>query len=191
MDEYGRPLYGDVFGVLNTESDTSLDNVDKTTKWGELIITETQYESEEEEEEAEEAEEEGKERRGRGNQSVTGTETPADGMTSFSTGLETPDVIDLRKRAAGTETPDTTFGNGELYQVVKEKSVMMGGGGGGVTNQLFASDRTYIIPGKESTSYQDDDGDVREDGEEEDDKGKRKRRLDSSSVAKKYKEFKF
>ena len=77
-------------------------------------------------------------------------ETPStlEGISSTVSGLETPDTIDLRKRA-GTDTPDTLAGGSyprELYQVVQEKKVA--GGNAGEGGQFFGSDKTYVLPGK-------------------------------------------
>ncbi|KAJ8566854.1 hypothetical protein K7X08_002676 [Anisodus acutangulus] len=85
VDEYGRPLYGDVFGVLQQDQPNYEDEpVDKTKHWGDL--------EEEEEEEEEEVEEEMEEEELEdGIQSV-------DSLSSTPTGVETPDFIDLRKQ---------------------------------------------------------------------------------------------
>ena len=71
--------------------------VDKSTHWGDL-------ESEEEESEEEEEEEE--------EQAEVDTESLADGLTSvvsgyssLPSGIETPEVLDLRKGKAGGEGP--------------------------------------------------------------------------------------
>jgi len=71
-------------------------------------------------------------------------ETPStlEGIASTVSGLETPDVIDLRKRA-GIETPDAS-GPRELYHVIQEKKVA----GASDSANLFSSDRAYILPGK-------------------------------------------
>ena len=188
VDEYGRPLYGDVFGVLGNDADGASDEVDKVTRWGELTVTEPEYEEESEEEEEDEEKPVSK---GRG-VVTSGIETPmTDGINSVTTGIQTPDIIDLRKRAVGgLETPDTVYGAPrELYQVIQEKATV-----GGVNGQLFGSDRTYVLPGKEGEGEGDGRGEkgVEEEGDEgEEGKGKRKRRIDSSNVAKRYKDFKF
>lgn len=193
VDEYGRPLYGDVFGTLGVEVEVVSEVVDTTTKWGELVVTETQYEDDADEEDEDEDDEEADGTgSGYGHAGASGLETPntAEGLSSVHTGLETPDVIDLRKRAGGMDTPDTLYSgqSRELYTIIQEKSVQ-----GGVAGQLFGSERTYAIPsagdadggGEEGASGQTDDS------QGDDDKGKRKRRVDSSNIAKRYKDFKF
>ncbi|KAG5023318.1 hypothetical protein JHK85_019660 [Glycine max] len=82
VDEYGSPLYGDVFGVHQQDQPNYEEEpVDKTKHWGDL------EEEEEVEDESEEMEEEELEA---GIQSV-------DSLSSTPTGVETHDVIDLRK----------------------------------------------------------------------------------------------
>ena len=187
VDEYGRPLYGDVFGVSEIEDDVT---VDRTTRWGQL--EEVEEEEEEEEEEQEEEIDEG------------GLQTPVtvDGLSTIA-GTETPDtIVDLRKRA-GQETPDSFTSSRELYQVLQEKAIKSGNG------ELFGSDRTYVLPkGDVQVSVNNDDleeqlkdKDQLRDayeaqtatGEEdqEDGKGKRKRRVDGTAATKRYKDFKF
>jgi splicing factor 3B subunit 2 len=150
VDEYGRPLYGDVFGMAATAEVDNGPEVDKEFRWGNLE-TEEFEETDEEEEEEEDLEELEDSSRGRstknGFESASGLDTPStlDGTSSMISGMETPDTIDIRKRA-GLETPDISVqgqGNRELYQVVKEKKASAAGSG-----QLFGSDRLYVLPGK-------------------------------------------
>merc|ERR1712070_206190 len=59
-------------------------------------------------------------------------------------GLETPDTIDLRKRA-GTDTPDTMSSYPqELYHVLEEKKVSNTRD----SATLFGSDHGYVLPGQ-------------------------------------------
>ena len=130
-------------------------------------------------------------------------ETPmtTDGISSVQTGLEVDGVIDLRKRAvvSGLETPDTLASGSyyqassgvskELYQVIQEKQVT-----GGTTGQLFGSDRTYVIPGQESSSANVTSAvEEREETADVGEKDKKKKRImdTTSNIAKKYKDFKF
>ncbi|XP_074662695.1 uncharacterized protein LOC141915170 isoform X2 [Tubulanus polymorphus] len=120
VDETGKPLYGDVFGTTTQELQVPVqeEEVDKTL-WGEM---ESESESEEESEEEEEEEEEEPDK--------TGLITPADGgitpsgLSSIPAGMETPDMIELRKKKIedlmeGGETP-------QLYQVLPEKKTTVG-----------------------------------------------------------------
>lgn len=131
VDEYGRPLYGDVFGVLQQEQPNYEEEpVDKTKHWGDL----EEEEEEEEEEEVEEEEEMGEEELEDGIQSV-------DSLSSTPTGVETPDVIDLRKQQR--KEPDRP-----LYQVLEEKEEKIAPG------TLLAPSHTYVI----NTGAQDKSG---------------------------------
>ncbi|XP_051126054.1 uncharacterized protein LOC127247979 [Andrographis paniculata] len=122
VDEYGRPLYGDVFGVLQQEQPNYEEEpVDKTKHWGDL----EEEEEEEEEEEVEEDEEMEEEELEDGIQSV-------DSLSSTPTGVETPDVIDLRKQQR--KEPDRP-----LYQVLEEKEEKIAPG------TLLAPSHTYVI----------------------------------------------
>lgn len=118
VDETGKPLYGDVFGTQSGDFQETVEEeeVDKT-QWGEL---ESESESEEESEESEEEQDE------------SGLVTPAEGLvtpsglTSIPLGVETPDMIELRKRRIedamdqGGDTP-------ALYTVLPEKKASVGG----------------------------------------------------------------
>ncbi|XP_052202991.1 uncharacterized protein LOC127808469 [Diospyros lotus] len=119
VDEYGRPLYGDVFGVLQLDQPNYEEEpVDKTKHWGDL----EEEEEEEEEEVEEEIEEEELED---GIQSV-------DSLSSTPTGVETPDVIDLRKQQR--KEPEKP-----LYQVLEEKEERIAPG------TLLGTSHTYVI----------------------------------------------
>lgn len=118
VDETGKPLYGDVFGTQGPDQKAAEEEeeIDKSN-WGEL-----ESESESEEESSEEEEE----------QDDTGLITPAEGlvtpsgMTSIPMGVETPDMIELRKRRIedamdqGGDTP-------ALYTILPEKKTAVGG----------------------------------------------------------------
>lgn len=120
VDELNRPLYGDVFGVTeeHNQPQVNYDVVDRTL-FGELESEEELEESEEEESEEEEegAGEPEEEERVTDESLKEGLVTPS-GMTSVLTvasGLETPDVIELRKgKAVEDEGPK------QLYQVIPE-----------------------------------------------------------------------
>ena len=203
MDEYGRPVYGNVFGTFSA-GDDELEAVDKSL-WGELV----EGESESEEEEEEEGDD-------RSEVQYRGVETPMtmEGISSVASGLETPDtVVDLRKRA-GLDTPDSTAGGPrELYYVVQEKQVI------GDKGQLFGSDKAYVLPGRGDVNISINPDQLEEELQEmgqqerlkdaysahaqgqgeggealddtDDARGKRKRRADASSLSKRSKGFKF
>jgi splicing factor 3B subunit 2 len=193
VDEYGRPIYGDVFGVLKNNEDPYHDaNIDKKSRWGELIITQQEEEDAEEEDEASEEEEEEEDQpQKKARTQVSGTETPMtlDGMSSVATGLETPGIIDLRKRS-GIETPNSMYTDvqpRDLYKVIPQKDV-----GHGNNNQLFDSERTYAFSeGNENGNDKSKDTDVGSTAGTQEANGKKKRRLDSSASVQKLKDFKF
>ncbi|XP_060666647.1 splicing factor 3B subunit 2 [Drosophila nasuta] len=139
VDENGKPLYGDVFGMNTLDLDNGIDEADiERNQWGELE-SESEESSEEEEEDGEDL----------GNQQdETGLVTPVEGLvtpsglTSVPAGMETPENIELRKKKIEAEMEDNE--TPVLYQVLPEKRTdrigasMMGSthvydiGGGGV-----------------------------------------------------------
>ncbi|MFH4978743.1 hypothetical protein AB6A40_005452 [Gnathostoma spinigerum] len=142
VDEMGKPLYGDVFGL----EAPNLPDVDDESRierrhWGEIGSDEDSSEESDEEEEEGEAQ-----------AAETGFITPAttegfatpSGMTSgVLTGVETPDTIELRKgkRAeesiSGGDTPAP-----QLYTVLQEKKVERIGG------QMMGSTHVYDLTKK-------------------------------------------
>ncbi|KAF8125954.1 DUF382-domain-containing protein [Boletus edulis] len=138
LDEYNRPLYGDVFGVLPKVSDVDVGEPIEKNTWGEL---EPEEEEEEEEEESESEAEEAPEAAAPtdGLQTPSGLETPS-GLTSVVStvagGLETPDFLELRKSAPSREREEDT-GPRSLYQVVPEKQTSVRG--------LMGSERGYDV----------------------------------------------
>jgi splicing factor 3B subunit 2 len=139
LDEYNRPLYGDVFGVLPKAGDPDMGEVVDRNLWGELEPEEEEEEESEEEEEEEEEETEAAPTDGI--QTPSGLETPSGMASVVSTvggGLETPDFLELRKNAtarASSEAADT--GPKSLYQVVPERQTSVRG--------LMGSERGYDI----------------------------------------------
>ncbi|KZV92887.1 DUF382-domain-containing protein [Exidia glandulosa HHB12029] len=135
LDEYNRPLYGDVFGVLPKHVDEGLGEPVEKTMWGEL-----EPEEEEEEEEESEEEEEAQEMEVAptdGMQTPSGLETPSGMASVVSTvpgGLETPDFLELRKNTGRVEE---SSGPRSLYQVVPERQTSVRG--------LMGSERGYDV----------------------------------------------
>lgn len=145
VDEYGKPLYGDVFG-LNASQMPDVDDESRIERrhWGEIG-------SEEESEEESDVEEEEEQTQGMAGQVPPegGYVTPAptegfvtpSGITTIP-GVETPgSTIELRKKRvvddssslAGSETPD------QLYTVLQEKKVER------VGTQFLAPSHVYDI----------------------------------------------
>lgn len=131
MDEHNRPLYGDVFGIVQGPEVANQGNINRE-HWGEIEIMEAE-ESEEEEEEDEEEEEEDEEEDEEpvdGMETPSGLATPGGYQSVASTvpgGLETPDFIELRKRRAAREETDEPSGPKELYRVIPERETSVKG----------------------------------------------------------------
>jgi len=121
VDEYGRPLYGDVFGVAAENQEEKEDNDLANDLWGTMDSASEDSDSSDEEEEENEEE------------NIDGIQTPAEsgmvtpsGISSVPSGMETPDMLELRKRKNqeesinGGETP-------QLYQVIPQKEAAIQG----------------------------------------------------------------
>ncbi|SAL95959.1 hypothetical protein [Absidia glauca] len=120
VDEFNRPIYGDVFGVTeeHAQPQMPIEPVDRTL-FGELESDEEIEESESEEEEEEEEEEQAEEKQEEDETLKDGLVTPS-GIASVSTvasGLETPDVIELRKEGGRRHEEPS---NKQLYQVLPQ-----------------------------------------------------------------------
>lgn len=140
LDEYNRPLYGDVFGVLPKVNNDDLGEPIAKDLWGELEPEEEDEEpsSSDEEEEEEEEPAQSAESIASGLQTPSGLETPSGMASVVSTiagGLETPDFLELRKNVprSTSEAP----GSRSLYQVLPEKQTNVRG--------LMGSERGYDV----------------------------------------------
>ncbi|XP_060826658.1 splicing factor 3B subunit 2 [Bombus pascuorum] len=123
VDETGRPLYGDVFGISRTPGGDNMDEEIDRGMWGEPESESSGDEDEDEDaEEGGEGEGEGKDGDGDASGLVTpgaeGLITPS-GITSIPAGLETPETIELRKKKIESEMEggDTPA----LYTVLQER----------------------------------------------------------------------
>ncbi|KAI5474913.1 splicing factor 3B subunit 2 [Pseudohyphozyma bogoriensis] len=142
LDDYGRPLYGDIYGV-NQAGEGALEAGEPVVKdpWGELEPDEEESEEEEESDEEDEDDEAPAPRGGL--ETPSGMDTPG-GFASVSTvaqGLETPDFLELRKRREerdGTQTEEEDA-NRSLYTVIPEREARMRG--------FMGSDRAYDVSG--------------------------------------------
>ncbi|KAG0707825.1 hypothetical protein DFH29DRAFT_599896 [Suillus ampliporus] len=140
LDEYNRPLYGDVFGVLPKVTDTNIGEPVDKNMWGELEPEEEEEEEEEEESDEEEDDETTESAPADGLQTPSGLETPSGMASVVSTvagGLETPDFLELRKTSARHPSDASESGPRSLYQVVPEKQTSVRG--------LMGSERGYDI----------------------------------------------
>ena len=177
VDETGRPLYGDVFGISRTSGADAMDEEIDRGMWGE-----PESESSGDEDEDEDAEEggeggdgEGKDGDGDASGLVTpgaeGLITPS-GITSIPAGLETPETIELRKKKIESEMEggDTPA----LYTVLQERRTeglgasMMGsthvydmtGAAGGQAPPSVIAARRGAISGSASDARAEKDGAV-------------------------------
>nr|XP_033328139.1 splicing factor 3B subunit 2 [Megalopta genalis] len=123
VDETGRPLYGDVFGISRAPGGDAMDEEVDRGMWGEPESESSGDEDEDEDaEEGGEGEGEGKDTDGDASGLVTpgaeGLITPS-GITSIPAGLETPETIELRKKKIESEMEggDTPA----LYTVLQER----------------------------------------------------------------------
>ena len=123
VDEQGRPLYGDVFGVYVEEKATKKLNPEEEKLWGEIPENAVEEEDEEEREAEMPVEEEKKEEE---------VSVPADVVIP---GSETPAAIQLRKEA-GDETP---YEPKSLYTHLEEVEVSGGEG-------FMPPTKKYVIP---------------------------------------------
>mmetsp|Transcript_24463 Transcript_24463/g.46367 ORF Transcript_24463/g.46367 Transcript_24463/m.46367 type:complete len:573 (+) Transcript_24463:224-1942(+) len=129
VDENGKPIYGDVFGVGTRDVNPYEEKVDKTSRWGDLL-EEEEDSDEEEDEEDEDDDDETMSHASLEEEIATGTASISS-LPSTATGLETPDTVDLRKRTS--DRP--------LYQVLDTQEASVGGA-------LMGSSHTYVIPGQ-------------------------------------------
>lgn len=149
VDETGRPLYGDVFGVARAPGSDAMDEEVDRGMWGE-----PESESSGEEDEDEEGEEigdgdmDGKEPDGDASGLVTpgaeGLITPS-GIASIPAGLETPETIELRKKKIESEMEggDTPA----LYTVLQERRTE------GLGGSMMGSTHVYDMTGASGQTH--------------------------------------
>ncbi|KAJ4459663.1 putative Splicing factor 3B subunit 2 [Paratrimastix pyriformis] len=154
VNEFGVPLYGDVFGVPQEDEQQPAEK----KLWGQL--EDEEEEPEEEEEEAPAQEPEGAPDQAALEEESAPTAAELASGTASMAGLETPDVVELRKRKdsgcgalnwlrlavvgpwaggrRGTETeePETSR---PLFQVLPEAQASVG-------QALFGSTTRYVVP---------------------------------------------
>ncbi|KAJ1901636.1 hypothetical protein LPJ66_000661, partial [Kickxella alabastrina] len=141
VDEFGRPLYGDVFAAASAQGDVPVaaaTNIaagvpqpigDLSTSekkyWGDLEVAESSDEEEDDDEDEDSdenansgAEEEANQPRGEAEAVGLTDEQLRSGMATIPSGLETPSVLQLRKQAAREDS--TT--NKQLYTILPEQA---------------------------------------------------------------------
>jgi len=143
VDEYGRALYGDVFGI-NAAKQTGRTKYDEPVMkgdhfFGELGSDDEESESEEESEDEEEEDEEEVEEE----EEVAVEEEEEEEEEEEA---DEPESIDLRKRSSKTTTTATGEDEPkELYKVLGEKEAKIG-------TALMGSERIYDVSGAASAS---------------------------------------
>jgi splicing factor 3B subunit 2 len=140
VDEFNKPLYGDVFGVMEKIAPPTEQAPVERELWGEIEEVEVEVD------EVEESEEEGDEEMAEemdmdgipanSDQEIpSGLETPS-GLTSTTpSGLETPDFLELRKSRFDVAPETQTQEQRDLYRVLSDKQRKKG----------FLGDRGYDI----------------------------------------------
>jgi len=143
VDEYGRALYGDVFGI-NAAKQTDRTKYDEPVMkgdhfFGELGSDDEESESEEESEDEEEEDEEEVEEE----EEVAVEEEEEEEEEEEA---DEPESIDLRKRSSKTTTTATREDEPkELYKVLGEKEAKIG-------TALMGSERIYDVSGAAASS---------------------------------------
>ncbi|KAL6070995.1 Splicing factor 3B subunit 2 [Balamuthia mandrillaris] len=138
VDQWGRPLYGDVFGTTATTLSQYAQPIERKP-WGELEEEEEEeegYSSSDEEESEEESEEEADQEEASLQEAARPAAQLAAGLAT-PTGIETPDTIDLRKRIATNEPEQEQR---PLFQVLQQQAAQVG-------SAAFGSAHTYQLPG--------------------------------------------
>lgn len=123
VDEFNKPLYGDVFGVMEKTAPPAEQAPVERDLWG--VIEEAEVEADEVEESEEEEEEEVGEEMDMDEVPTTdemdmpsGLETPSGLTSTVPSGLETPDFLELRKSRFDVAPEAQTQEQRDLYRVL-------------------------------------------------------------------------
>jgi splicing factor 3B subunit 2 len=148
VDEYGNPIYGDVFNQGGTGGGINGGGIDKdeefkpqaVSHWG-ALEEESEEESEEEESEDDDESAEDEEEGDEAAAFADGTASTISGIAStIPGGLETPVEVQLRKQQEehAARAPEAQQ---QLYQVLEEQKAGVGAAG------IMGSDHVYVVPG--------------------------------------------
>ena len=146
VDEFGRPLYGDVFGTAAPEPEERLLGGLSSEAWAAMEADISDEEESEDEDEGEDGD------ASVAGESVTDSDITAgiSSVSSMPSGLATPDSIHLRKMTAdglgtpsGTDTPDSIADPKQLYQILEQRDAKVG-------SAAFGSSHTYQVPSTKS-----------------------------------------
>ncbi|EMR08081.1 hypothetical protein PNEG_03521 [Pneumocystis murina B123] len=99
VDEFNRPLYGDVFGIVQPQAPPDSGEPVERQLWGQLEDIEEESEQEEDEEDDDEKDiSMNNQEMFDGIETPLGVETPSGMVSSVPSGIETPEYIELRKQ---------------------------------------------------------------------------------------------
>jgi len=155
VDEFNKPLYGDVFGVMEKIAPPAEQDPVERELWGEIEEAEEEIEEEEEseEEEAEEEQEAIEDMDGIPTDETiepSGLETPSGIASAVPSGLETPDFLELRKSRFDVAPEPQTREQRDLYRVLPEaqkKKGFLGSTGYDISQPTLDEDiATNVIP---------------------------------------------
>ena len=126
VDEYNRPLYGDVFGVMEKTAPAPEQDPIERELWGQIDEPEEEVEEPEDEEDEEDEEMEGDEMDGVPTDEIepSGLETPSGITSAVPSGLETPEFLELRKSRFDMQ-PEPSEPR-ELYRVLPQAETKKG-----------------------------------------------------------------
>ena len=126
VDEFNKPLYGDVFGVMEKIAPLPEPAAVERELWGQIEEAEEEVEEEEEEEEEEEVEDMDGVPVSDGIQTPSGLETPSGFASAVPSGLETPEFLELRKSRFDQPPEPSSREPQDLYRVLPEKQTKKG-----------------------------------------------------------------
>jgi len=131
VDEFGNPIYGDVFGEQNLEDDDDM-LLRPDVHWGDIDdLSEEEEEEEEEEEQEESSDDEDVEHEEEEQEEEAGD---LDGIANTISGLETPAEVQIRK---GSEPENDKK---SLYQVLEQQKASTKQG------ELMSTGHVYSLP---------------------------------------------
>ncbi|QSL67145.1 hypothetical protein MERGE_001534 [Pneumocystis wakefieldiae] len=118
VDEFNRPLYGDVFGIVQPQAPPDTGEPIVRQLWGQLEDIDEESEQEDDEEEEQRDFAMNNQEMFDGIETPSGVETPSGMVSSVPSGIETPEYIELRKQ----RIPEVEVDSGRsFYQPLAEQ----------------------------------------------------------------------
>lgn len=134
VDAYNRPLFGDVYGMVDKSAlEIPMPEAFKEP-WGQIEDESEESESESESESDDDGDGEG----AMGQPGDTKVQSGIESVSSLPSGMVTPETLQLRKQA-GAETPTADEQPKQLYKVLEQKQTTVG-------SAVFGSSHTYVLP---------------------------------------------